>query len=58
MVTAFGLIAGVQLQEMRTLAPGFLVDLFIYRRKYDERLHGVSRGDSIGRNKGKTRRRR
>lgn len=56
MVTSFGLIAGVGLTEMERLTPGFLCDLFLYRRRYDDQLHGVTRGVRNGRNKGKARR--
>ena len=57
-VTSFGLIAGVSLSEIRRLAPGFLCDLYIYRRRYDDALHGIKRGGPGGRNQGKARRRR
>ena len=58
MVISFGLIAGVNFSEMGRLAPGFLCDLYVYRRKYDGALHGVTRGGINGRHKGQTRRRR
>jgi hypothetical protein len=55
MVTSFGLIAGVGLSEQERLTPGFLCDLFLYRRRYDDQLHGVTRGVRNGRNKSKKR---
>lgn len=57
MVTSFGLIAGVGLSEQERLTPGFLCDLFLYRRRYDDQLHGVTRGVKNGvRHKNKTHR--
>ena len=37
------MIAGVTLTEQRTLAPGFLCDLFVLRRGYDDEQHGIVR---------------
>ena len=37
------MIAGVTLTEQRTLAPGFLCDLFVLRRGYDDEQHGITR---------------
>ncbi len=42
-VTAWGLIAGVTLTEQRELTPGFLCDLFVLRRGYDDEQHGITR---------------
>ena len=42
-VTAWGLIAGVSLTEMQALRPGFLLDLFVARRAYDDEQHGITR---------------
>lgn len=42
-VTAWGLIAGVTLTEQQNVTPGFLCDLYVLRRKYDDEQHGISR---------------
>lgn len=42
-VAAWGLIAGVSLTEMQALRPGFLLDLFIAHRAYDDEQHGITR---------------
>ena len=42
-VSAWGLIAGVTLQEQEALRPGFLLDLFVLRRAYDDEQHGITR---------------
>ena len=42
-VTAWGLIAGVSWSEQQELTPGFLCDLFVLRRGYDDEQHGISR---------------
>lgn len=42
-VSAWGLIAGVPLPEQREMRPGFLLDLFVLRRAYDDEQHGISR---------------
>lgn len=44
-VTAWGLIAGVSLEEQRTIRPGLLLDLFVNHRAYDDEQHGIKRGD-------------
>ena len=43
MVTSFGLIAGLTLGEIRQARPGVVMDLFIYRRRYDDAQHGIRR---------------
>jgi len=30
---------------MQDMPPGMVIDLFIYRRGYDEALHGIQRGE-------------
>lgn len=42
---SWGLIAGLTYQDMRGMAPGLVLDLFIRRRDYDYTLHGIQRGD-------------
>lgn len=40
---AYGLIAGLTMQEASTTEPGFVVDLFLARRRYDDEQHGIKR---------------
>lgn len=44
MVVSWGLIAGLTLPEINRMRPGEVMDLFIYRRNYDDQQHGVMRG--------------
>lgn len=39
------MIAGVSITEQRELTPGFLCDLFVLRRAYDDEQHGIRRED-------------
>lgn len=43
-VTAFGLIAGLTYAEVRRAQPGAVIDLYIYRQRYDDEQHGIKRG--------------
>ena len=40
---AYGLIAGLRYDEMQNMKPGAVLDLFVYRRKYDDVLHRITR---------------
>ena len=42
-VTAWGLIAGLTYTETRRMTPGAVIDLFVYRRRYDDEQHGIKR---------------
>lgn len=42
-VASFGLIAGIALAEMRRHTPGFVIDMYLMRRKYDDEQHGIKR---------------
>ena len=42
-MTAWGLIAGVSYEAQKELTPGFLCDLFVLRRSYDDEQHGIIR---------------
>jgi hypothetical protein len=42
-VASYGLIAGVGWADQRSLSPGLLCDLYIYRQRYDDAQHGVQR---------------
>ena len=44
MVVSWGLIAGLSVAEMHRMRPGAVMDLFIYRRNYDDNQHGLTRG--------------
>ena len=44
MVVSLGLIAGLTLPEINRMKPGAVMDLFIYRRNYDDQQHGIMRG--------------
>ena len=43
MVVSWGLIAGLTLTEINRMRPGAVMDLFIYRRNYDDKQHGIMR---------------
>ena len=43
MVVSLGLTAGLSLQEIHRMKPGEVMDLFIYRRQYDDQQHGIMR---------------
>lgn len=42
-MTAWGLIAGLRLDEMQMLPPGMILDMFVYHRDYDDAQHGIRR---------------
>ena len=37
------MIAGAGYTETRSLSPGLLCDLYIYRQRYDDTQHGIKR---------------
>ena len=43
MVVSWGLIAGLRMEEIHRMRPGAVMDLYIYRRNYDDSQHGVIR---------------
>ena len=43
MVVSWGLIAGLQLEQIWGMKPGQVMDLYIYRRNYDDIQHGIIR---------------
>lgn len=43
MVVSWGLIAGLRMKEIHRMRPGEVMDLFIYKRNYDDQQHGVRR---------------
>ena len=43
MVVSWGLIAGLRMEEIHRMRPGAVMDLFIYRRNYDDIQHGIRR---------------
>lgn len=44
MVVSWGLIAGLSLKEVNRMKPGEVLDLYIYRRNYDDIQNGIMRG--------------
>lgn len=44
MIVSWGLIAGLSLPEIHRMRPGAVMDLFLYRRIYDDQQHGILRG--------------
>ena len=43
MVVSWGRVAGLRLEEIHRMKPGAVMDLFIYRRNYDDQQHGITR---------------
>jgi hypothetical protein len=43
MVVSWGLIAGLRLEEINRMRPGEVMDLYIYRRNYDDVMHWITR---------------
>ena len=43
MVVNWGLIAGLNLSEIHRMRPGQIMDLFVYRRNYDDVMHWITR---------------
>ena len=43
MVVSWGLIAGLSMPEVNRMRPGAVLDLYLYRRQYDDIQHGVVR---------------
>lgn len=39
----YGLLAGLTLSETLRSAPGFVLDMYLMRRDYDDQLHGIRR---------------
>lgn len=37
------MVAGLTLDEIMHTPPGMVIDLFLYRRDYDDQLHGLTR---------------
>ena len=42
-MVSWGLTAGLRLEEINRMKPGTVMDLFIYRRNYDDQQHGIVR---------------
>ena len=40
---SYGLIAGLQVRDMMDLPPGMILDMFVYRRDYDDMENGIRR---------------
>lgn len=39
----YGLIAGIGVSEMMRLCPGLILDMFVFRRSYDDEQHMITR---------------
>ena len=37
-VVSYGLIAGMRQEEINRMSPGKVLDLFVYRKKYDQSM--------------------
>lgn len=46
-MVAYGLIAGLQFDTMGRLRPGLVLDLYVYRQRYDDEQHQLKRGKDI-----------
>ena len=42
-MTAWGMIAGLRFDEIQMMAPGAVLDMYVYRRNYDDMEHGIKR---------------
>lgn len=40
---SYGLIAGISLGDLNRMQPGLVLDLFVYRRQYDDTQHRIVR---------------
>ena len=40
-VVSYGLIAGLKREEINRMKPGEVLDLFVYRQKYDTSMIGI-----------------
>lgn len=47
-IYAYGLIAGLRYDEMRELVPGFILDCFQRRMKYDQSMAAISAAGKVG----------
>ena len=43
MVVSWGLIAGLRVEEIHRMRPGQIMDLYLYRRQYDDAQHFIVR---------------
>lgn len=41
----WGLVAGLTYTEMMDMTPGMIMDLYVWRRTYDDEQHGIRRGN-------------
>ena len=42
-VVSYGLIAGLSYDQVMGTPPGMVLDLYLYRRDYDDQQHGLVR---------------
>ena len=43
----YGLVAGLRVDDMWNMAPGLILDLFVYRMNYDDMEHGICRKKDV-----------
>ena len=43
LLMSYGLIAGLPYDRLSLAAPGFVCDLYVYRQRYDDQQHGITR---------------
>lgn len=43
MLLSFGLIAGLTYERCLRSTPGLIEDLYVYRQRYDDQQHGITR---------------
>lgn len=42
-IVSYGLIAGLTYTEMQKLAPGFVIDMYLMKQRYDDEQHQLKR---------------
>lgn len=42
-MAAYAVIAGIGIGDMRPLLPGFVCDMYVQKRAYDDEQHGIQR---------------
>jgi hypothetical protein len=47
LLKSWGLIAGMSMREAGCATPGEVVDLYVYRRNYDDEQHQLTRGTDL-----------
>lgn len=42
-IVSYGMIAGLTYPEVMRTPPGMIMDLYLYRREYDDQQNGITR---------------